>query len=78
MTLRVKLTFREELVKEPLLGVVAKRFDVLPNVRRANVEEASGWIVCELDGDGAEIERAVAFLRDAGVDVELLGGDVVE
>jgi ABC-type methionine transport system ATPase subunit len=78
VTLRVKLTFRGELVKEPLLGVVAKRFDVLPNVRRANVEEASGWIVCELDGDGAEIERAVAFLREAGVDVELLGGDVVE
>lgn len=78
MTLRVRLTFPEALIKEPLLGQVAKKFDVLPNVRRANVEERVGWIVCELDGDGPEIEKAVAYLRDAGVDVELEGGDVVE
>jgi hypothetical protein len=50
---------------------------VVPNIRRADVGEDSGWIVCELDGDGAGVDRAVHWLRAEGVQVDLLG-DVVE
>jgi len=74
---RVKLTFPEALVREPILGRMVQEFDVVPNIRRADVGEDSGWIVCELDGDGAAVERAVAWLQSAGVRVDLLG-DVVE
>ena len=76
--LRVRLTFPEPLVKEPLLGRVVQKFDVLPNVRRANVEDHGGWIQCELIGDSAAIDQAVRWLEEQGVGVELLGGDVVE
>ena len=76
-SLRVKLTFAEHLIKEPLLGRLAKEFDVLPNIRRANVEEHIGWIVCELDGNEDDVERAVVWLQEAGVQVDRLG-DVVE
>ena len=31
--LRVRLTFPETLVKEPLLGRMVREFDVLPNIR---------------------------------------------
>ena len=51
MNLRVKLTFPEHLIKQPLLGRLVREFDVLPNIRRANVEEKMGWIICELAGD---------------------------
>ena len=74
---RVKLTFPEELIKQPLLGRLDREFEVLPNIRRANVEEKVGWIVCELAGDGEAVERAIAWLADAGVQVDRLG-DVVE
>jgi ABC-type methionine transport system ATPase subunit len=74
---RVKLTFPEPLIKEPLIGRMVRQFEVMPNIRRANVEEKVGWIVCELDGDHAEVERAVAWLEEAGVQVDRLG-DVVE
>ena len=74
---RVKLTFPEELIKQPLLGRLDRQFDVLPNIRRANVEEQVGWIVCELAGDAEAVERAIAWLADAGVQVDRLG-DVVE
>jgi hypothetical protein len=76
--LRVRLTFPEPLVKEPLLGRVVQKFDVLPNVRRANVEDHGGWIQCELIGDSGSIDQAVRWLEEQGVGVELLGGDVVE
>ena len=74
---RVKLTFPEHLIKQPLLGRLVREFDVLPNIRRANVEDTVGWIVCELSGDQPDVEKALAWLADAGVQVDRLG-DVVE
>jgi ABC-type methionine transport system ATPase subunit len=77
VNLRVKLTFPEHLIKQPLLGKLVREFDVLPNIRRANVEETMGWIICELAGEDDAVEMAVAWLVDAGVQVDRLG-DVVE
>ncbi len=74
---RVRLTFPEHLITEPVLARMMRRFDVEPNIRRANVEEKVGWIMCELVGDGELVESAVAWLRDEGVEVDRLG-DVVE
>lgn len=75
--IRVRLVFPDVLVREPVLARLARRFPVEPNIRRATVEEHSGWIVCELQGERAATEAAIAWLADEGVEVELLG-DVVE
>jgi ABC-type methionine transport system ATPase subunit len=77
VNLRVKLIFPEHLIQQPLLGRLVREFDVLPNIRRANVEETMGWIICELAGEDASVEKAVQWLVDAGVQVDRLG-DVVE
>ena len=74
---RVKLTFPEGLIRVPVLARLTRTFDVDPNIRRANVEEYQGWIICELVGAAGAIESAVAWLRDEGVAVDLLG-DVLE
>ena len=74
---RVRLTFPEDLIKEPIIGRMVKRFDVLPNIRRANVEDHMGWIVCELDGELDAVEQAIQWLTDQGVQVDRLG-DVLE
>jgi ABC-type methionine transport system ATPase subunit len=74
---RVKLTFPEGLIRVPVLARLTRAFDVDPNIRRANVEEHQGWIICELIGQAAAIESAVAWLREEGVAVDLLG-DVLE
>jgi len=75
--LRVKLTFPEHLIKQPLMGRLVREFDVLPNIRRANIEDEVGWIVCELAGEPDAVEKALAWLAEAGVQVDRLG-DVVE
>ncbi len=75
--MRVRLTFPEELVREPIIARMVRSFDVVPNIRRADVGERTGWIVCELDGDAAVLDQAVDWLRNEGVQVDLLG-DVVE
>ena len=74
---RVKLTFPEHLIRQPIIARLVREFDVLPNIRRANVEEHMGWMICELGGDDSAVDRAVDWLRDLGVQVDRLG-DVVE
>jgi ABC-type methionine transport system ATPase subunit len=74
---RVKLTFPEHLIREPVVGRMVKEFNVMPNIRRASVEEHVGWIICELDGEAAEVEAAVAWLVEVGIQVDRLN-DVVE
>lgn len=76
-TTRVRLTFPEHLITQPVLARMMRQYDVEPNIRRANVEEKLGWIVCELAGDRAQVESAITWLRDEGVEVDRLG-DVVE
>ena len=47
---RLFVSFPESLVDRPLIYEIVKRFDVVPNIRRANVEDHSGWIILELAG----------------------------
>jgi ABC-type methionine transport system ATPase subunit len=75
--IRVKLTFPEQLIKQPLLGRLERMFEVLPNIRRANIEDDFGWIVCELTGEPESVDKALAWLEEEGVEVSHLG-DVVE
>ncbi len=74
---RVRLTFPEHLIKEPVIARMIKEFDVMANIRRAKVEDSYGWIVCELGGENRSIDSAIAWMRQLGVEVDLLG-DVVE
>ncbi len=77
MSTRVRLTFPEELVREPIVAQLVRRFDVEPNIRKASIEAHEGWLVCELDGAPAAVDGAVAWLEEIGVRVDRLG-DVVE
>jgi ABC-type methionine transport system ATPase subunit len=76
-TARVRMTFPEHLIKQPVIARLVREFDVMPNIRQAKIEEHVGWVVCELGGDHDDIERAIQWLRDFGVEVDRLG-DVLE
>ena len=73
----MKLTFPEQLVREPIVGRMVQDFGVLPNIRRASVEEHMGWMICEIDGEQDRVDAAVSWLVDLGVQVDRLN-DVVE
>jgi L-aspartate semialdehyde sulfurtransferase ferredoxin len=75
--LRVKLTFPEELVRRPVLADLVRQFGVIPNIRRAAVEEHSGWLICELSGTTENLDEAQTWLAAQGIHVDLLG-DVLE
>ncbi|MCL4473461.1 MAG: NIL domain-containing protein [Actinobacteria bacterium] len=71
-TQRLELTFPEKLIKKPIIYELVRDFNVIPNIRRANVDENFGWMVLELSGDDERLEKAFKHLQDIGVEVEYL------
>jgi ABC-type methionine transport system ATPase subunit len=72
---RFHLTFPRQLIDEPLIYRLGREFDVVTNIRRANVEENVAWVILEITGDGTEVGRAVEWLAERGVDVDRIPAD---
>ncbi len=77
-SMRFHIRFPEDKIKEPVIYQIGKEYQVVTNVRRADVRETTGWMDLELSGETAEIERAVAGLRKKGVIVDPIELNVVE
>lgn len=57
---------------------LGKDFEIITNIRRAEVHADVGWVILELDGAEAEIDLALAWAAGKGVRVDPLSGDVIE
>lgn len=69
-TKRIKLTFPQELIKEPVVFTMAQKFNIMPNIRRAKVTESVGEVVLELEGSEERLEAGINYLKERGVKVE--------
>ncbi|MDX9715043.1 MAG: NIL domain-containing protein [Dissulfurispiraceae bacterium] len=78
MKMRVKLTFPQDLIKEPVIFTMSKRFEIIPNIRRARITDTVGEMILELDGQEDQVNSGVQYLRDQGIEVELIEGDIVQ
>ena len=76
--LRVRFTFTPELIQEPVIWQLGQKFPVVTNIRRADVREAFGWALLELEGDEEDLQQGIEWVRTTGIEVELVTGDVVE
>jgi ABC-type methionine transport system ATPase subunit len=79
MRLRVYLTFNEATVREPIIWKLAKEFDVITNIRTAEVKDHTGLVGLEIDGADDVVEAAVKWLEDHdGVHVEPIEQNIIE
>ena len=75
---RVKFTFPRQLITEPVIYELGRKFKLVTNIRRADVREDMGWVVLELEGDDDEIESGLKWVAQTGVRVDPASGDVIE
>ena len=75
---RVKFTFPQEMIKEPVIWRLGREFDLVTNIRRADVTDDRGWVILELEGDREEIERGLAWVASQGVRIDPVYEDIVE
>lgn len=76
-TRHLRLTFPESQVTEPVTYVLSTRHNVVPNIRRANIENHFGWMVVELQGTAEALAEAEEYLSSLGIEVSNAEGDVV-
>ena len=64
---RVQFTYDASQIKEPVIYELGRQFDVVTNIRRANIKDRGGWMILEMQGN----EDAVKFLIDHGADLTM-------
>lgn len=76
---RVRFTFEPDKIQQPVIYELGHKFEVITNIRMADVDNSVGWVVLELEGDAEEIGRSLEWAREVGVRVDdATLGDVVE
>lgn len=75
---RVKFTFPQDLVTQPLIYNLGRNFEIVTNIRRADIRDNMGWMLLELEGDEDELDRAIEWMMQTGVRVDPITGDLIE
>lgn len=74
----VHLIFPQKLIKKPVIYTMAKKYDVVSNIRRAKITERVGEATLELSGKKDNLEKARRYLEKIGVKCRPIVGDIVE
>ncbi|WP_110954300.1 methionine ABC transporter ATP-binding protein [Anaerosinus massiliensis] len=75
--LLVRLSFIGDSADEPVISGVIRRFQVDTNIIYGNVDHIKntpyGTLVLEITGEDAEIEKALKYLQDRNLGIEVIG-----
>lgn len=74
----IELDYPSNLVTEPVLSRLIKKYDLTVNIRRASITKGFGYVQLELEGDEKVITQALADLTKQGIDVNPIVKDIVE
>jgi len=64
------ITFPKDLVREPWNYNLITRYDIIPNIVAGTISEESAILGYEFDGEEANVQQAIAYLKEKGVQVE--------
>ncbi len=67
-----RFTYPPELVNEPIVHRLATEFNLVTNIRRANVTKDRGWVILELGGEEEDVARALRWVEQQGLRAEAL------
>lgn len=75
-TIRVKLDYPLEHVKEPVIYHLVTDYNLIPNIRRANMDaHVGGTLVLEIEGKRDDLDSGIAFLRGLNITVTEVGSE---
>jgi ABC-type methionine transport system ATPase subunit len=74
---RVHLTFQGQMADEPAIWTMSQTFNLVFNIRQADLTEGMGWVMLELEGTEPDLAAALRWLEERGVLVAPIEQDVV-
>ena len=69
----VMLTFNEESLTEPIVFTLGQQFNLVTNIRQADLTEDKGWCLLEIEGQDEDIEAGITWAISRGVRIEPTG-----
>ncbi|MCJ7596428.1 MAG: 4Fe-4S binding protein [Desulfobacterales bacterium] len=74
---KLVLSFPPSKVEEPITYHLIKDYDLMVNILRASIDPLQqGRMVVDLTGDEKQISRGLDYLKQSGVEVEPLTGEI--
>ncbi len=67
---RVTLSYTPETSAEPIIYTASQQFNLVSNIRQADLDEDKGWVVVEFEGDEKDIEAGISWIISRGVRVD--------
>ena len=64
------LSYTPETITEPIIYAISQQFNLVTNIRQADLAEDKGWIIVEIDGAEKDIEDGIAWAISKGVRVD--------
>lgn len=75
---RVKLTFARDAVTHPVIYELGHTYEVVTNIRRADITRDEGWVILEMEGTEEALDNAEKYCAEQGVRISAAEGDVLE
>jgi hypothetical protein len=66
---RFRLTYPPGLLDKPILHTLIRRFDILTNIRSAQVSDTEAWLIVDVEGEESEVDSGLAWAESQGLQV---------
>jgi len=75
---KVILRFTAETVEKPIVYTLAKEYDLISNILRAEIKDPNnGRVALELRGESDDFQKGLRYLESIGVQIEPLEEELV-
>jgi ABC-type methionine transport system ATPase subunit len=65
-----QLIYPSTLLRRPILNQLIRQFELTANIIEANITLEEGWLKVQLTGEDEEVEEALKWLSDQGIEVK--------
>ncbi len=67
----VRLIYPASLLKVPVINQLIRQYDLTVNILRAQIGSGENWLELQLAGNSTEIDDAIAWLKNQGIEVQI-------
>lgn len=67
---KYNFSFEDEVITEPIIYTLGQQFNLITNIRQANLAEDKGWVIIEIEGAEPDIEAGITWAISKGVRID--------
>ena len=77
MEKKFKFVFNEHEMQESITYILVSKYNIEPNILKAEMDDTGGMMILKLKGDAANIDRGIEYVRSIGIEAIQLNKHIV-